>query len=490
MHGAFVYALAVGVFVGVAFALLFSWGIIAALCIGIVAAIFLVVGRSNSRTLLVAIFLAAMCMGLLRADAFHRQELQETVSDFFNKTAVIEGEVTSDPERRPTTLRAVIAVSQLNNAAAQGNILVYLPRDEDLSYGDSVRVRGVVEQPEAFETETGREFDYPEYLRVRGVSALMPRATLQEKTEGDWSLQKMLYAMRHTFENSIERAFPEPNASLLEGILLGNRSQFPNELMQLFVIVGLVHIVVLSGSNISIISEALFRMLSFLPRGFATMGGAIAIILFALMTGGGAATLRATIMGLIAVVARYQHRTALALRALAVAAMLMVLWNPLVLLYDNGFILSMLATFGLITLSPSVEKWLARFSTRAPQLRSVVASTIAVELFLLPALLYFSGVLSFVSFPANILVLPLIPLVMLLGFVAGVLGFLHPVFAFLPALSANLLLDSIVWFVKVASDIPFSHIIIPPFPAWVVAVVYMPLLYGAIRVYKRNGGTT
>jgi len=98
-----------------------------------------------------------------------------------------------------------------------------------------------------------------------------------------------------------------------------------------------------------------------LPRSLVYVLGFVAIVLFALMTGGGAATVRAVIMGAIAIVARYLRRPQAALRALVVAAVAMALWNPLAPFYDNGFILSVLATFGLITLSPYIERKLRAF---------------------------------------------------------------------------------------------------------------------------------
>jgi hypothetical protein len=104
----------------------------------------------------------------------------------------------------------------------------------------------------------------------------------------------------------------------------------------------------------------------------------------------------------------------------------------------------------------------------------------------LPALLYTSGVLSFVSLPANALVLPLLPLVMLGGFVAGVLGLLHPWLAFVPALLTQFALTLIVALVEAASALPFAATIVAPFPWWVAVVVYVPLTWLALKAYTKS----
>jgi competence protein ComEC len=247
---------------------------------------------------------------------------------------------------------------------------------------------------------------------------------------------------------------------------------------------------VLSGSNIAIVAEGVFRLLGAvprLPRKYVFILGFLAIVLFALMVGGGAATVRATIMGSIAIMARYLRRPQAALRALAIAAAAMALWNPLVLWLDNGFILSVLATFGLITLAPYIEAKLSRLPTWEHfNIRSIVATTLAVEVFILPALLYTSGYLSFVSLPANAVILPLVPVIMLVGFVAGVLALVHPWLAFVPALAAQALLWAVIWLTQFLSALPFASAVVVPFPAWVVGLIYVPLTWLALRIYRRR----
>lgn len=411
---------------------------------------------------------------------------QPFVNDF-DHSAVVVGVVSDDPDVRQNGVRVPLAVQMLNGKAHDGAMLVVLPPQTRVAYGEMLEVRGVVQEPQSFETNTGRTFDYEMYLRVRGIDALMQRAVIRSKTHAGFSVQGVLFSIKHAFEGSLERSVPQPEVSLLEGILLGERGGFSQTLLQLFVVVGLIHVVVLSGSNISIVSEGVFRVFGALPipRSAVYILGGVTIVLFALMVGGGAATVRAVIMGSIAILARYLHRSQDALRALVVAAVAMVAWNPLVV-FDNGFVLSCLATLGLITLSPSVERFL-RFvpNWRHFDLRSIVATTLAVELFILPALLYTSGVLSLVSIPANALVLPLVPPIMLLGFVAGILGLIAPPLAYVPAFGASLLLKALLWLVGIAGSLPFASTIVAPFPWWLAMGAYLPLLFLSWYLYSK-----
>lgn len=418
-------------------------------------------------------------------------EAKTSLAEYAERTAVVAGTVAGDPDKRATSLRVPIEVETINGQdAPHGTLLVLLPRETMVAYGEKVEVRGLITLPEAFETDTGRVFDYPGYLRVRGISAVMQRATLRAQEPADLTVLGPLYALKHIFEKSLEQNIAEPEVSLLKGMLLGERGGFTQELLQAFILVGLIHIVVLSGSNIAIVAEAVFRLLGMarrLPRAWLFGLGFATIVLFALMVGGGAATIRAVIMGSIAILARYLRRPQAALRALIVATVAMVLWNPLVLWLDNGFILSILATFGLITLAPYIETKLTRLpSWKNFNIRSIVATTIAVELFILPALLYTSGIFSTLSLPVNALVLPVVPLVMLVGFAAGVLGFIHPLLAFIPAFLAQFMLRLIIGIAELSANVPLASALIAPFPFWVVAFVYVPLTWLAVRIYART----
>ncbi len=436
--------------------------------------------------LMLGIALAGSTLLVLRFDQVLQYEKRDGLIQFVGGEVAVEGVVTNNPERRETSLHVYVHTKEVDGVLVEGTFLAILPRDTSIFYGDKVVLRGKLSLPENFETDAGREFDYKNYLRVRGINTLMRYGEVERVESGGLSVRKNLYSLKHSFERSLEKIFPEPHVSLLEGILLGARRGIPDDLTNAFVISGLIHVVVLSGYNISIVAEAMLRALSFLPRTVGFVAGATMMILFAVMTGAGATTVRATIMGLIAILARYFHRPTAALRALGVVAVVMVLWNPLSLIYDVSFILSVLATFGLITLSPWVETWLPKFFDRVPSIKSIAASTVAVQIFILPALLYFTGILSFVSFPANILVLPVIPLVMFLGFISGLLGFVHPVLALLPAVLATVLLEWTIRIATVAASFPFSATVVTEFPVWVAVAAYVPLTWFAVIAYRKN----
>jgi len=409
----------------------------------------------------------------------------ETLPTYDGYTGSVVGEIVGDPDRRATSLHINIAVATVDGTPASGTLLALLPPQAEVSYGDTVEVSGQIAVAQPFETDTGRTFDYAAYLRVQGVSMMMQKAILVQDTPGGFSLQGFLFDIKHTFESSLDRLFPEPDNALLQGILLGERSGLPADLNKAFIASSLVHVVVLSGYNISIVSNAVLYITSGLPRTLSYGFGGVLMLLFAMMTGAGATTVRACAMGLISILAQYLRRPAVAMRSLIAAAGAMILWNPLIALYDSSFILSVLATFGLITLEPMTSKWVWWVPEKFG-MRSIAAATIAVQIFVLPALLYFTGVLSVIALPANLLALPVVPSAMLFGFVAGLLGLIHPALGLPSALACEALLRWMMLVANTATSLPFSSTVVSAFPAWALVALYIPLTAWASFVYLRT----
>ena len=491
--GAFLYALAFGLAAGVATGLIFGFGI-TFLLLGAGAVLGLIALGAlmhtwfdyahHKKMFLAAIALAALVLGGVRADFFLFKESQETITHFADKSTVV-GTVSSDPEVSGAHLQAEVAVVSVNDMPARGTLLAFLPTQTTLAYGQPVVVQGVLAAPSSFVGDNGNVFDYPNYLRVQGVSMLLSSAKLTSAQPASTSLFGTLYFIKHAFDASIERLLPEPAASLLEGIMLGERHGLPKAITELFVVAGLIHIVILSGYSMSVVSEGILRALGFLSKRWQMLLAAVCMILFVLMTGAAATTVRACAMALVALLARYMHRQALALRSLAAVAAGMVLYNPPLILGDASFVVSVLATFGLIVFAPSIERLLHRVPRRF-EMRSIITSTIAVQIFALPALLYFTGNISYLSVPANLLVLPLLPFVMIGGLASGLLGFINVVLAQVPALITDALLQWILLVVHVTNAVPFASSTLTAFPLWLVVVIYIPLTGMALYLLQSS----
>ena len=364
------------------------------------------------------------------------------------------------------------------------SILVSTDRDSEISYGDKVEVKGVLEEPENFTTKTGKEFNYKRYLLNQDIFYVMKNASVKVFSSNNASKLKFyLYKVRLSFMKNINRVITYPESDLANGLVLGARGGFDADLKQEFINTGTIHIIALSGYNITIVAEGVMKVLIlFLSQTVSIVFGIFIIILFIIMTGGTATAIRAGIMAVILLFARMTGRTYDAGRALLIAGILMIAYNPRTIT-DISFQLSFLATFGVLFITPLVIGWV-RFLPMRFKFRELVATTMGATISVLPILIYQTGVVSIVSIPTNILILPLIPVTMLFIFITGVVGFVSPLLSLPFAYISHLLLSYILSVIHFANSLSFASFSIQSFPLTFTTIIYMFLIYWVFKKRK------
>jgi competence protein ComEC len=189
-------------------------------------------------------------------------------------------------------------------------------------------------------------------------------------------------------------------------------------------------------------------------------------------------------MVLVALLAKHTNRDYKASRILGFTIVLMLAPNPLLLVFDPSFQLSVLATIGLIWVSPLVSEKLTAVTERFG-LREILSTTIATQVTVLPFLVYSMGNLSLVSLPVNILILSFIPLTMLLGFVTGLFGLVSLYLSFIPGVFTYALLRYELFVVRVGASIPMSEVMLPAFSPAFLIVIYVAIFAGLHYFKKR-----
>jgi len=450
----------------------------------LLACVFFLAWLVRREKLFAVVALVLICAGLGAA----RMELAPHAiptpfAPLLNTNVSLTGTVVADPDVRDTNQHVTILIA---TSSASTKILAYAPLYPSFAYGEKVSVSGTLESPEPFATDGGRTFAYDSYLAKDGIFSVITRAHIEEiapPSGPEARVLDALYGAKHAFVGGLDAALPEPTASLAEGLLAGGKQGLGDALIAAFTVAGLLQIVVLSGYNVTIVAEGVLKSLRFIPRKFAYALAAASIIAFIVAAGSGSSAVRAGIMACLALYARAGGRTYSALRALLAALFLMLLWNPYYLVFDPGFELSALATLGLIIGTPLIEPYLVR--VKSPQLREAIATTTAAQIAVLPILLYQTGNLSIVSIPANIAVMPIVPLTMALSFIAGLAGIVVPPVAPALGLPAFILLSYIIAVAHYAALIPFAQVVLPAFPFIAVVILYLSLWWAYRKLHPR-----
>jgi len=411
------------------------------LVLGLSTAVFgLTISSKKKWVALGGAFLFVAALGVVRLQA---AQVPNEYNSYFGTKQRLEGYIVEDADVR--TNNQLLTIRPIN---FRQNILVTVPLGRDYFYGDWVVVEGKITQAQSFD-----DFDYEKYLERFNTYALVryPEVWVLKSHQLSWIKEHVL-RVKAAFVARSGRLLPEPQRSLLLGILIGAKKTLPPEVVDNFNATGTSHIIAISGFNISIIITSLSFLAYVVGRRVSFWLSLVVIISFVILSGASASVIRAALMGTLLLMSFNIGRQYAVGPSLFFAALVMLVLNPKILFWDVGFQLSFLATAGIIYIVPLVEEVTERWPNPL-HIKSMVVVTLAAIASTLPLILFQFGRLSIIAPVANILIVPFVPLTMLVGFLT-VLPIVGPGFAFL----ANLALLYMLRVVAILASIPYSSL--------------------------------
>jgi len=413
-------------------------------------------------------------------------------------TASVHGFVSAEPNVRGRYTRLEVSATEIEHQGhwrpVEGRLVANVPHYPEFEYGDALLVSGRLETPPVLDS-----FSYKEYLASRGVHSLVRRATVEERPRpARGGFLRWLYRRKRRLRGVIESILPNPDAGLLSGILLGLSHTLPDYLWKAFRRVGLTHIIVISGFNISLVFQATMLLTRrALHRWLVLIVSLGAIALYTFFVGPTAPVLRAALMGCLFALGQLAGRRSHPLTSLAAASLIMTAWKPL-WVWSASFQLSFACTLGLILVEPSLARrmyaWMttsggSSWASRCIRgLRDVLLATVAAQMAALPIIWYHFSQVSVISLLANALALPAQPPIMILGGLASALGGVW--------LPAGRLAAWLVWpflrytivIIQSLGELPLASLRVPsigPGAVWafygLLCVVFLPRPQGKLR---------
>ncbi len=166
--------------------------------------------------LLSLVVVISFTIGMARMEMAKSNFGHSPLQTLVGEQVTITGEVVRDPEVRAKSMHLYITTERADV------LLVTADRYTSVAYGDVVEVTGTLKVPESFVSDTGRLFDYPSYLKARGVEHQVSFATVTVAASGQGNLVlAKLYFLKHMLQESINAYLPEPASALGQGLLLG-----------------------------------------------------------------------------------------------------------------------------------------------------------------------------------------------------------------------------------------------------------------------------
>lgn len=309
------------------------------------------------------------------------------------------------------------------------NIRVFTKEKQKVPVGTVLWVAGKLEPVQ--EPRNPGEFHSPRYYACDHIWYFLKEGVIQKKSRTYWKLGEQLAVFRERMSALLTEGAKE-GAPVFQAMVLGDRSQLPEETKDQYQMGGIVHILAISGLHISLLGMGLFQLLNKTGMGLVPAGllSLTLLFLYGMMTGGSVSAMRAVTMFLLSVGARLLGRCYDMVTALALSAIFLLLDAPTNLL-GSSFWLSFGAVLGIGVISPI---FLEILGGKGKVTRGLVNS-LGVQLVTLPAVLYSYGEISVAGIFLNLFVLPTVGVVLLSGVCGCLLGLFFPgvaALAFLP----------------------------------------------------------
>lgn len=404
-----------------------------------------------------------------------------------------------------------------------GKILLTMSLEPSFDYGDELKLSCNLHAPK---DQIDSSFSYRQYLAKDNIYSICSGPKILEvkkSVRGNMFMNKILN-LKNIIQERVDLLWPEPESTLVGGILYGSRSGFSEDLKDNFNRAGITHIVAVSGYNVTIIAEWLLVGFIFIGlwRKQAFWGVVVMIFLFVIFTGASASVVRAGFMGVLVLIAGQMGRMSRIGNVLAATAGVMILLNPFILIWDAGFQLSFLATLGLVYISPIlshychsrviVRLWREGGNPGVDQpldpgspsgmtgeerkdwwrhifCNEVLISTMSAIIATLPFMLFVFGRLSIVAPVVNVLILWVIPWLMLLGFLAVIISFIFYPAAQVVAWIAGLGLKYVIILAEWFGGKNWSAFELN-LPWWGMIILYLMIIRYIITYETKNKNTS
>ena len=439
-----------------------------------------------------AFLMLLFVLGVLRIQA--SVMISETdISHFAGKQLHITGILTEAPQIRERndgsiSVRYCLKAEQIKQGKnsvepVSGGLYIYARSDkgkvESLPrIGDTLTAYGTVRLPHAIHNPG--QIDTELLLRSQGITATLLAGkggitvtqSLEDSETSVWvRVLRNLAEVREHYLSSMRAVMPKEDAAAIFAMLFGGYQGLKPELLEAFTTTGIVHILSVSGSHISLLAAVMAWLGSFfrLPKVVRVVMVIAAITVYSLLAGLVPPVLRSALMGGLTFLALALDREKDARRLLIFTGLLMLMVSP-ILLYHISFQLSFAATAGLLYAVPPVRGWLQ--SRHVPAFMAAgLAITFAAHASTLPILAWYFNQLSLSAFLANIVIVPIVEVIIIIGIMAGLLAFAVPLAGRIVYAGDSILLGLVYELARWMAAMPGSMIWIPSLE-WPFVVFY------------------
>lgn len=355
-----------------------------------------------------------------------------------------------------------------------------------LEYGDLIEIKGEYSAPEVARNYKG--FDYSQYLKTLNIYGTIK--VEESKIINKNQLSPILISINNIKEKMIDNAnrnMPKRTANLLLGILIGERDNIQEDIIESFRTANLSHILAVSGAHTSYIILGITYLISKskTPKRIGYIITIINLLIFIIITGASYSIVRACIMAIVVIGAKICYRKENFFTSICISLIIILIQNPFAI-NDIGLKLSFMGTAGIVIFNKSITNFLIKLKIKQ-KIAEALSVTFSAQLMIMPITILNFNTISLTFFISNILASPLLGIIIIFGFISiFISSILNPISKIL-FLILHIFLELLILVSKVTEKIPGSSILVKT-PNILFAIVYyiLILFFNYFFVIKQN----
>lgn len=355
-----------------------------------------------------------------------------------------------------------------------------------LEYGDLIEIKGEYSAPEVARNYKG--FDYSQYLKTLNIYGTIK--VEESKIINKNQLSPILISINNIKEKMIDNAnrnMPKRTANLLLGILIGERDNIQEDIIESFRTANLSHILAVSGAHTSYIILGITCLISKskTPKRIGYIITIINLLIFIIITGASYSVVRACIMAIVVIGAKICYRKENFFTSICISLIIILIQNPFAI-NDIGLKLSFMGTAGIVIFNKSITNFFIKLKIKQ-KIAEALSVTFSAQLMIMPITILNFNTISLTFFISNILASPLLGIIIIFGFISiFISSILNPISKVL-FLILHIFLELLILVSKVTEKIPGSSILVKT-PNILFAIVYyiLILFFNYFFVIKQN----
>ncbi len=400
------------------------------------------------------------------------------------KEVCIEGTIISNKTNKDYKYTYILKVNKINQSTEFNGIelIINIKKSNiknNITYGNKIEIIGTYEQPN--EARNYKGFDYKQYLKTKNIYGLIEvnnYSIIKEKNIN--KVLEFINNIKLKIKNNLLDILEKEEAGLCIGILIGDRENISKQTEENFRKSNLTHLLAVSGSHITYIITTLTTILGNTSRKFSKIFTIFFLIFFMALTDFTPSVMRASIMGILVLIASILYKKSDTINNLSIALFIILIYNPYYII-DTGFLLSFAGTIGIIIFSERITNYIKQhikiiniskkelnkenvnkfiFNKLVLYLINSFSVTISANIFIIPIIAYLFSTISLSFWISNILIAPIMEITTIYSFIIYFISLICPIFSEFLGIFLNYLLKIFLIIAEISSKIPGSQIYI------------------------------